>query len=90
MPGLERMLHPLRSAPVTREYPLPGNPVVSRHHEPVVALSEKLILGIFQNFGIEISATHISQQWTGVYELFHQENGDLYPAGIAASAYALI
>jgi len=28
-------------------------------------MSEKRILGFFQNFGVEISAAYISQQWTG-------------------------
>ena len=48
-------------------------------------LSEKRILGFFQNFGIEISATYISRQWTGGYDLFHQEKSDLYRSGITAS-----
>ena len=53
-------------------------------------MSEKRILGFFQNFGVEISAAYISQQWTGGYELFHQEKSDLYRAGIAASEYVQI
>ena len=53
-------------------------------------MSEKRILGFFQNFGIEISAAYISQQWTGGYDLFHQEKSDLYRAGIAASDYVQI
>ena len=53
-------------------------------------LSEKRILGFFQNFGIEISATYISQQWTGGYDLFHQEKSDLYRSGITASDYVQI
>jgi len=53
-------------------------------------MSEKRILGFFQNFGVEISAAYISQQWTGGYELFHQEKSDLYRAGIAASAFVQI
>ena len=47
--------------------------------------SEKRILGLFQNFGIEVSAAYISQQWTGGYDLFHQEKSDLYRSGITAS-----
>ena len=53
-------------------------------------MSEKRILGFFQNFGVEISAAYISQQWTGGYELFHQEKSDLYRAGIAESEYVQI
>jgi hypothetical protein len=53
-------------------------------------MSEKRILGFFQNFGVEISAAYISQQWTGGYEQFHQEKSDLYRAGIAASDYVHI
>ena len=53
-------------------------------------MSENRILGFFQNFGVEISAAYISQQWTGGYELFHQEKSDLYRAGIAASDYVQI
>ena len=53
-------------------------------------MSEKRILEFFQNFGVEISPAYISQQWTGGYELFHQEKSDLYRAGIAASEYVQI
>jgi hypothetical protein len=53
-------------------------------------MSEKKILGFFQNFGVEISPAYISQQWTSGYELFHQEKSDLYRAGLAASDYAQI
>ena len=53
-------------------------------------MSEKRILGFFRNFGIEISATYISQQWTGGYVLFHQEKSDLYRSGITASNYVQI
>ena len=53
-------------------------------------MSEKRILGFFRNFGIEVSPTYISQQWTGGYELFHQEKSDLYRSGITASDYVQI
>ena len=53
-------------------------------------MSEKRILGFFQNFGIEVSATYISQQWTGGYDIFHQEKSDLYRSGITASDYVQI
>jgi hypothetical protein len=53
-------------------------------------MSEKRILGFFQNFGIEVSPTYISQQWTSGYELFHQEKSDLYRAGIEYGDYVQI
>jgi cell division protein FtsB len=53
-------------------------------------MSEKRILGFFQNFGIEVSTAYISQQWTGGYELFNQEKSDLYRSGIAHSDYTQI
>ena len=53
-------------------------------------MSEKNILGFFQNFGVEISPAYISQQWTGGYELFHQEKSALYRAGLTASGYTQI
>ena len=53
-------------------------------------LSEKRILGFFQNFGMEVSATYISQQWTGGYALFHQEKSDLYRSGLTHSDYVQI
>lgn len=53
-------------------------------------MSEKRILGFFQNFGVEISPAYISQQWTGGYERFHQEKSDLYRAGLEACTYAQI
>lgn len=53
-------------------------------------LSEKRLLGFFQNFGIVISPAYLSQQWTGGYGLFHPEKSDLYRAGLAASDYAQI
>lgn len=53
-------------------------------------MSEKRILGFFQNFGINVSATYISQQWTGGYELFHQEKSDIYRNGISEGSYIQI
>jgi len=53
-------------------------------------LSEKRILGFFQNFGIEVSPAYISQQWTEGYALFHQEKSDLYRSGISASDFVQI
>jgi regulator of replication initiation timing len=53
-------------------------------------MSEKRILGFFCNFGILVSATYLSQQWTGGYALFHQEKSDLYRNGIANSDYVQI
>jgi hypothetical protein len=53
-------------------------------------LSEKRMLGLFRNFGIEVSAAYISRQWTGGYELFHQEKSDLYRSGIANSGHVQV
>jgi hypothetical protein len=53
-------------------------------------MSEKRVLGFFQNFGIEVSATYISQQWTSGYEAFHQEKSDIYRSGLTHSKYAQI
>lgn len=53
-------------------------------------MSEQRILGFFQNFGIDISATYISQQWTQGYDLFHQEKSDLYRQAIEQSDYVQI
>ena len=53
-------------------------------------ISEKRILGFFCNFGIQASATYLSQQWTGGYALFHPEKSDLYRNGIAHSDYIQI
>ena len=51
-------------------------------------MSEKRILGFFENFGIVISPTYISRQWTHGYDLFHQEKSELYRTGLMASDYA--
>ena len=53
-------------------------------------MSEKRIIGFCQNFGVRVSATYLSQQWTGGYDLFHQEKSDLYRSGIEASGYVQI
>ena len=53
-------------------------------------LSEKRILGFFQNFGIDVSSTYISRQWTEGYDAFHQEKSELYRQGISQSDYVQI
>ena len=53
-------------------------------------MSEKRILGFFQNFGLQISASYISRQWTTGYDIFHQEKHDLYRSGIAVSDFVQI
>ena len=53
-------------------------------------MTEKRIIGFFQNVGIRVSATYLSQQWTGGYDMFHQEKSDLYRSGIEASGYVQI
>ncbi len=53
-------------------------------------MSQQRIKGFFCNFGIDVSATYIAQQWTGGYALFHQEKSDLYRSGITHSDYIQI
>jgi hypothetical protein len=53
-------------------------------------MSEKRILGFFQNVGIEVSATYLSSQWTKGYEHFHQEKSELYRSGVAKSDFVQI
>lgn len=48
-------------------------------------MSQQRIKGFFCNFGIDVSATYIAQQWTGGYTLFHQEKSDVYRSGITHS-----
>ncbi|MEE9411607.1 MAG: hypothetical protein V3V22_01005 [Methylococcales bacterium] len=50
-------------------------------------LSESCILGFFQNFGIVISSTCISNQWTRGDLNFDQEKSDSVGAGLASTAY---
>lgn len=49
--------------------------------------SQQRIRGFFQNFGLDVSAAYIAQQWTDGYELFHQEKDDLYRSGLIHSDY---
>ena len=53
-------------------------------------LSESAILTFFSNFGIQTSATYISEQWTTGYEHFNQEKEDIVTAGISSSTYQQI
>jgi len=48
-------------------------------------MSEKRIVGFFQNVGINVSPTYLSQQWTSGYDIFHLEKSDLYRTGIIES-----
>jgi hypothetical protein len=50
-------------------------------------LSERRILSFFQNFGIILSSTYISNQWTSGYDSFHQEKTDIYKAGLLSGSY---
>ncbi|MGK2957493.1 MAG: IS66 family transposase [Acidimicrobiales bacterium] len=50
-------------------------------------LSESCILSFFQNFGIEISSTYISNQWTKGATDFHREKTDIIAAGLASATY---
>jgi len=53
-------------------------------------MTEKPILEFFENFGIIVSPTYLSQQWTGGYDWAHQEKDDLYYQGLLNSHYAQI
>ena len=53
-------------------------------------LSERCILGFFQNFGIEVSSATISNQWTTGYADFHQEKTAIFEAGLLSTPYQQI
>lgn len=53
-------------------------------------MTEKPIIEFFENLGIVLSPTYLSQQWTGGYDWAHQEKSDLYYQGILKSDYAQI
>ena len=53
-------------------------------------LSERCILGFFQNFGIEVSSAYISNQWTKGYADFHQEKTAIFEAGLLSTPYQQI
>jgi hypothetical protein len=53
-------------------------------------LSERSILGFFQNFGIEISSATISNLWTKGYTDFHQEKTAIFEAGLLSTCYQQI
>ena len=55
-----------------------------------MGLAEKPIIGFFENLGIVISPTYISQQWTGGYDWAHQEKSEFYRSGILNSDYGQI
>jgi hypothetical protein len=50
-------------------------------------MSESCILGFFQNFDIEVSSAYISNQWTKGYNDFHQEQSDIFQAGLLSSPF---
>ena len=53
-------------------------------------LPESAILTFYRNFGIQISATYISEQWTTGYEHFNQEKEAIVSAGVSSSTYQQI
>lgn len=55
-----------------------------------MGVTEKPIVGFFENFGIVLSPTYISQQWTRGYDWAHSEKSELYHSGILNSDYAQI
>jgi DNA-directed RNA polymerase subunit H (RpoH/RPB5) len=53
----------------------------------VCNMTESKILEFFENFGIVISSTYITNQWTTGYDIFHQEKSDIFKAGLQSSSY---
>jgi hypothetical protein len=53
-------------------------------------MTEKPIIEFFENFGVVVSPTYLSRQWTGGYDWAHQEKSDLYYQGILKSDYVHI
>jgi regulator of replication initiation timing len=53
-------------------------------------LPESAILTFFSNFGIQISAAYLSNQWTNGYEHFNQEKDDIVTAAISSGSYQQI
>lgn len=53
-------------------------------------MSEPCILDFFENFGILISKTYISTQWTGGYANFHDEKEAIVRAGLESTTYQQI
>jgi hypothetical protein len=53
-------------------------------------MTEKPIIEFFENFGIVVSPTYLSQQWTGGYDWAHEEKSELFYQGILQSDYAQI
>lgn len=56
----------------------------------MMGVTEKPIVEFFENIGIVISPTYVSQQWTGGYDWAHQEKSELYRSGILNSDYGQI
>ncbi|MCK5872832.1 MAG: transposase [Methylococcales bacterium] len=56
----------------------------------MMGVTEKPIAGFFENIGIVVSPSYISQQWTGGYDWAHQEKSELYRSGILNSDYGQI
>ena len=53
-------------------------------------MSEKGILDLFQNFGIQISSAYISNQWTKGYDSFHDEKNEIYKIGLSLTTFQQI
>ncbi|MDQ7089433.1 MAG: transposase [Methylococcales bacterium] len=56
----------------------------------MMGVTEKPMVGFFENIGIVVSPTYVSQQWTGGYDWAHQEKSELYRSGILNSDYGQI
>ncbi|MDQ7089315.1 MAG: hypothetical protein Q9M50_01515 [Methylococcales bacterium] len=56
----------------------------------MMGVTEKPMVGFFENIGIVVSPTYVSQQWTDGYDWAHQEKSELYRSGILNSDYGQI
>jgi len=53
-------------------------------------MSEKGILDLFQNFGVQISSAYISNRWTKGYDMFHNEKDEIYKIGLSLTTFQQI
>jgi Transposase IS66 family len=78
--------------------PLPGEVAPGHHFGPALRafalhqyhgqrVTQPLLLGQLRQLGIDISAGQLSRLLTEGQEPFHQEKGELLPAGLAVSSY---
>ncbi|MDQ7089590.1 MAG: hypothetical protein Q9M50_02965 [Methylococcales bacterium] len=49
----------------------------------MMGVTEKPMVGFFENIGIVVSPTYVSQQWTGGYDWAHQEKASFIAAAFS-------